>query len=214
MSDFVELRPGMRLSIPDPEESLDSYYTSTVRKVDGRGVLIDRPAVEGEELSLVAGEEFVMFTQYHNRTFRFVTEVLESDLQVLVKQPTEAKRMERRSFYRLLITIPLVSAEVVAARGAGEPVEALIVDISGGGVRLRIDKSLPDGTRLQLVFVLNGQRLRLNAEVVHVSTLERRGATARYEAQCAFVDISVAEQDLIVRFIFEKQREFSSRGVA
>ena len=204
----------MRLSIPHPGEALHSYYTSAVRRVDGRGVLIDRPVVEGDELSLVVGEELVLFTQYHNRTFRFVTKVLESDLQVLLEQPSEAKRMERRSFYRLLITIPLVSAEVKPERGVGEPVEARIVDISGGGVRLRIDRSLPEGTRLSLVFVLSGERLRVDVEIVHGSTLDRAGASARYEAQCEFVDISMAEQDLIVRFIFEKQREFSSKGVA
>ena len=204
----------MRLSVPDPDDSLHSYYTSTVRRVDQRGVLIDPPRVDGDELSLAAGEELVLFTQYHGRTYRFATKVLEGGLQVLVEEPSEAKRMERRSFYRLLITIPLVSAEVIMESGAREPVKATIVDISGGGVRLRTDADLPEGTRLRLVFLLNGQELRAEAKSVHRSTVEGRGRSVRHELQCAFVDLSRAAQDLIVRFIFEKQREYSQRGVA
>lgn len=214
MSEFVELRRGMRLSIPDPGDALHSYYTSTVRRVDRRGVLIDVPRVDGDELSLTVGEDVLLFTQYHGRTYQFTTKVLESGLQLLVDHPGEANRMERRSFYRLLITIPVVSAEVIHETGSPEEVEAMIVDISGGGVRLRIDHDLPEGTVLGLVIVLGDQRLRLDARIVHRSTVGGRGRSVRHESQCEFVDISRADQDRIVRFIFEKQREYSQKGVA
>jgi len=203
----------MRLSFPDPDDSLGSYYTSTVRRIDGRGVLIDVPRHEDRDLMLTNGSEVVLFSQYHGRTYRYTARVLEAGLQVLLEEPSEAKKMERRAFYRLLITIPVVQAELIEEEGAGEPIEATIVDLSGGGVRLRVDRTLSAGTRLELVFDLRDRRLRLEAEIIHLAELERARGT-RYEAQCRFLEISKIDQDTIVRFIFEKQREFSQKGVA
>lgn len=215
MSDSVELRPGMRVMVPSPEGSLAGYFSSAVRRLDDRGLLIDIPTQDGQDLMLQAGQSVTMFVQIHGRMYRFESHVREAGLQVLLDEPIEAKRTERRAFYRLLLTIP---AEVTVRHtdGAAQYSEEVwIVDLSGGGVLIRGATELQVSTELELEFLLDDDPpLRLSASVVRSSETDTARSGPRYESNCMFTDLSKADENRIVKFVFEKQREFSQRGVA
>lgn len=219
----------MRLSIPAPDGALSANFDSTVRRIDRRGLLMDVPRRGDEDLTLNAGDEVTLFTQVHGRMFHLETRVIEADLQVLLEEPQEAKRTERREFYRLMTSIEsslveLLPVELPSAErdGVGESlapdelpepelIEAVIVDLSGGGVRLRTSKALEPGRLLRLTFEPDGEPMTVVAEVVRSIPAETRRRAA---LQCRFKDIARRDQDRLVRFIFEKQREYSKRGVA
>jgi c-di-GMP-binding flagellar brake protein YcgR len=219
----------MRLSIAAPDGALSANFSSTVRRVDERGLLIDLPHRAEEDLLLHAGDEVSLFVQVHGRMFQLETRVIAADFQVLLEGPREAEQTERRQFYRLLTSIdpllvellpveePRTVPEQVSESGESEeqqkpPVlEAIIVDLSGGGVRLRMSQELAVGQRLRLTFEPDGEPMTVVAEVVRTVPAEPR---RRAVVQCRFEDISRRDQERIIRFIFEKQREYSQRGVA
>ena len=212
MPDVVELRPGMRLMVPSSSGALTGYFGSSIRRIDKNGLLIDTPRLEGQELALEAGQRLTMFLPLHGRMYEFDTRVRRADLQVLLDEPDEVKHTERRAFYRLTLTVPCLMTIETPDEDEPEPQETTILDLSGGGVRMRTDQELTPGARLALEFVLDGVPLTLAAEAVSASRLG--GRSSRSEAHCTFTSISRADQDLIVRFIFQKQREFSQKGVA
>jgi c-di-GMP-binding flagellar brake protein YcgR len=212
MADAVELRPGMRLMVASSSGALTGYFGSSIRQIDKNGLLIDTPRLDGEELALAAGQRLTMFLALHGRMYQFDTRVRRADLQVLLDEPDEVKRTERRAFYRLTLTVPCQMTIETPEDDEPEPQETTILDLSGGGVRMRTDQELAPGARLHLEFLLDGAPIALAAEVISSSRLG--GRSSRSEAHCTFTSISRADQDLIVRFIFQKQREFSQKGVA
>lgn len=223
MAEFVDLQPGMRLMVPSPDGVSAGYYRSTVRRIDRRGLLVDVPRLNGEDLPLTAGQSIVMFAQVHGRMYEFKSRVREVQFQLLLDEPAEAKRTERRAFFRLLVSIrgrlTVLGAEDEAgedeaAEIAREPMDVSVVDLSGGGARVRSEIQFPDGTALALELWIDGEPLLLAATVVRTSEIELARGGARFEAHCMFTDVRAADQDRIVRFVFQKQREFSQRGVA
>lgn len=214
MPDFVELQPGMRVMVPSPEGAIAGYFSSTVRRIDRRGVLIDVPRLDGKDMHVRAGETLAMFVQIHGRLYEFSSRVRSSELQILLEEPSAAKKTERRSFYRLMLSI-----EAVMTIEQGEDEEPLteavsVLDLSGGGARIHTSGELESGTKLELQFATDRRQLRLPAEVVRTSATETGRGSMHYEAHCMFTDIKRGDQDEVVRFVFQKQREFSQRGVA
>jgi len=214
MADFVELRPGMRLMIPSPDGVLSGYYHSAVRRIDGRGLLIDIPRLDGSDLELRSGQTLTMYVQLHGRLYHFESRIRAVDLQVLLDEPGEAHHTERRAFFRLMLTIP---GEVVRRPDPeADPVteKVTILDLSGGGARIRTDAEFPSNEELELTVTIDGKLLRIGAQVVRAVATERGRGGLRYEAHLMFTNIRRNDQDAIVRFVFLKQREFSQRGVA
>jgi len=225
----IDLRVGMRLSIPVPDGAFSENFSSTVRRIDRRGLLMDVPRRGDDDLPLKPGERVTLFVQVHGRMFHLETKVIEADLQVLLEQPREAERTDRREFYRLQTSIEPLSVELLSPEPPplpsdqkGEPVEqqeppkprlleGVIVDLSGGGVRLRLHEDPELGWRLRLIFELDGEPMTVVAEVIGTVPAEiRRKAVAH----CRFENIARRDQDRIIRYIFGKQREYSQRGVA
>ena len=219
MADFVELRPGMRVMVPSPKGVIAGYFSSTVRRVDGRGVLIDIPRLDGEDLPLKSGQTIQMFVQLHGRMYEFESRIHSVEFQVLLEEPDAAKLTERRSFFRLLFTLTaemtlLSDNEDEDQDEEPSTEEVAIVDLSGGGARVRTSFEVPIGTQIALEFLIEGSPLRLMAEVVRSTANETARRAIRYEAHCRFTQINRSDEDRIVRFVFQKQREFSKRGVA
>lgn len=219
----------MRLSIAARDGAASASFSSTIRRVDERGVLIDLPHRAEEDLLLHSGDQVSLSVQVHGRMFHLEARVLEAEFQVLLEEPQEARQAERREFFRLLTSVepllvelfPLEEPETVASEesepGASEEreqpseLEAAIVDLSGGGVRLRLSQEVAVGRWLRLTFEPDGEPMTVVAEVVRVVPAETR---RRAVVQCRFDGISRRDQERVIRFIFEKQREYSQRGVA
>jgi len=203
--------------VPSPKGALSGYFRSAVRRIDGRGLLIDVPRLENEDLPLKSGQTLRMFVQLHGRLYEFESRVRSADLQVLLDEPGAAKRTERREFFRLLLTIPgRVTTRRQTDDGEEEVVteDVTVVDISGGGARIRVDREWAVGTRFELEFATDRRLLSIPGEVVRSTVTELARGGDRFEAHCMFTDIRRGDQDEIVRFLFQKQREFSARGVA
>lgn len=215
MAEYVELRPGMRLLIPSPQGVLAGYFSTAVRRVDQRGVLLDIPRQDGTDLMLEVGQPITLFAQLHGRMYEFETRVIQADLQVLVARPGEAKRTERRAFYRLMITMPCrIHLRPLTRDEADQGWHAAsMLDLSGGGARIRFDQRPQPGQPFDIEFELDGRRFEFAAEVTGVEEIDSaRGL--RFEAHCMFTSIERRDQDAIVKFVFQKQREFSQKGVA
>ncbi len=84
--------------------------------------------------------------------------------------------------------------------GAWVPLEAKIVDLSGGGVGLVAKHELPAGTVVRLKFTLSiiGQKFDVRGRVV-VSLPRREGEEQRYKLGVKFESLSRQDQDRLVR---------------
>lgn len=99
-------------------------------------------------------------------------------------------------------------------RAFGDPINALIRDLSAGGTLIASATPLERGDILRLRFPLgNGSpNLTVLAEVIWTEH-DLFARKHRYKAGCKFLDLELKEQDRIARFIFAKQLELRRRGL-
>jgi len=94
------------------------------------------------------------------------------------------------------------------ASGEGCPafVRASSVDISGGGMKLAVRKPVGEKEMLALKFYLpiknNPEYLELGARVIRCTMIDPK--TKMYHLGLKYDNINRRQQDIIVRFIFEK----------
>lgn len=121
------------------------------------------------------------------------------------------RRMQRRSAVRVPINLMALASELPLRGNAPERIAAITENLSGGGVLLRAAAPFPPGTVLAIAIECGGSvgTLALNGRVVRCDPLD--AGDHPWRVALAFVDPPVATQDLLVRFLFERQRELRRR---
>jgi hypothetical protein len=132
------------------------------------------------------------------------------------------ERKQMRNWVRIEVNIPCrvtvmskpSPAAEPAAQGApdhpGPPVgmvlEGRLLDLSGGGACARFTSPIPAGHMLSLNFDLPGTSLRgVQSAVMRMVAFERAGRED-FEHNLKFISMETANQEKIVRYVFEKQR--------
>ncbi|MBE5959916.1 MAG: hypothetical protein E7256_00780 [Lachnospiraceae bacterium] len=153
-----------------------------------------------------------------------------------VEMNGELEKLQRREYYRLscildityrsfsekeLLLRTLLNQNSFENEGEREKVEnelagisyhwnqAVMIDISGGGIRFQSQLKQEKGDKLTLNFPLftsDGVRnFSLYASVITSRKVEQLSGT--YEHRAAFIDISREERESIVRYIFDEDRK-------
>ncbi len=90
-----------------------------------------------------------------------------------------------------------------------EWIPAVMLDISGGGVRLRTRKreNMEDYLMLRMRLYIEGQMKEIDLEVSVVSRANVVNESQMIELRCKYLNITSQRQEMIVRYIFEEQRK-------
>jgi c-di-GMP-binding flagellar brake protein YcgR len=127
----------------------------------------------------------------------------------------DIRRNQLRQYMRVDINLPMkfrllktVEPEKSQVTG-GEVAEAHIADISGGGLSFLCDRSLRPGDLLSATFSLPvGSFSGLLCKVLRISLQEGKTRTL-YRHHTQFVNLETRKRDMVVRYVFEKQRQVS-----
>ncbi len=218
MSSFIDLKPGTRLNVTPPGDPAGATYECTVRQVTGGGMRLSVPRRDGAVLEVEPGDALQMFTMLHGRVYRFrasvrLVEAGDAD-SIVVDLPSEAERTERRAFYRLVTRIvPRVAVVLDDAGDEVQPVNAVVLDISGGGMLLQVREAIPSGARLRIVMELEGEPLELEMLVQALSVQRPSLSAQHYRVNCEFIEADRRDRERVVRYIYRQQVEMRRRGV-
>ncbi len=126
----------------------------------------------------------------------------------------DARRVQRRESFRWPVEVPVLytlrrenDARDWDEFQPGEWRRVYSMDISAGGIRLKLPECVPKETAILLEIELPSGTVRAEGSVVRVRPLSN--ATTVYGEGCvagiAFKDISKTAQDTIVRYLFKEQ---------
>ncbi len=137
---------------------------------------------------------------------------------------TNLHRYQRREYYRFNCVIEMnyrvmsqeelegVSSGVISPSSdldENDMKEAMIVDISGGGLRFVAEEQYPIDTVLFVEFSLEIEDemmpFALAAKVIYASEIENR--EGEYEIRLQYVYINNTIREEIIKFIFEEERK-------
>jgi c-di-GMP-binding flagellar brake protein YcgR len=214
LSSTKQLNPGLFVSI---QNNLESISKAVVQEVTEKVWSIkseDAPFTSvnpGQNLSL-------WFIRSGDAEYRLKTQILESRNDLIVLEHTiNLKRKQLRNWIRVDVNIPCKATIIKIAELKNETqkegnhkkkssIDGRIMDISGGGICLRLDTCLGNGSILSLNFDLPGSTIKnVQSEVLGYNTVKMNESEV-FIHRLKFHEIETDVQEKIVRFVFEKNR--------
>jgi c-di-GMP-binding flagellar brake protein YcgR len=192
-------------------EGLDLDLTSRVEDVKQGQVTIARP-FDGEKEHDIEMQTVVTLEWISARGLHICTGVVSARAwgqtvpAVIVDVPVEPELIQRREYVRANAEVP-VELEVSSEVEGEEPTfySGKTVDLSGGGMRLRVEAPLTANLRVGVTMTLPDQPpMRTEARVVR----EVEENTFSFE----FVNLNAMVEDRIVRFVFDLHRQAHARA--
>lgn len=119
------------------------------------------------------------------------------------------RRIQRRGAVRVPVNL-IVRYRLGAGPESGA-VGAVTENLSAGGVLLRLAAPVEVGTRLQVAIHCGGDAGDLHVEAVAVRCDPLGSGERPWRIALTFADLDDADEDRLVRFLFERQRELRRR---
>jgi c-di-GMP-binding flagellar brake protein YcgR len=210
VADYIDIRAGMRLYLSAPEDPFGPRFVADVRGVSDAGIRTTAAVRDTHVLTSSVGQALTCFIALAGRQFRFDSRVIEVDgspaASLLLAHPERAEKIERREFYRVMTRIePQVAARYDEDGELVVLSDALLLDISGGGARLRTATPPRAGERIHLGFRLDDDPhpVALDATVLRLVPPEQ--GRRFFQVHCQWIDLPPALREQIVRFVFRQQ---------
>ncbi|MCC7264234.1 MAG: PilZ domain-containing protein [Candidatus Latescibacteria bacterium] len=151
----------------------------------------------------------VRFRRAQDAEYRFATRLLACTPHTLkLQHADQVERLQVRAFFRWETSFPLALL-VSLGHGQTRSLEGTVTNISGGGLRLRIEDGIPSGTPVQVdpdhrgPFPLAGVRARVIS-----TSIEAQHGWVRVQ----FVDLPAKVEAQILRRIFQHQLKHPPAG--
>ena len=199
---------GLRVVIEFPDLNVAS--TTQIEDVDERRWITANPF--REKLAFHPGMKArLSLTRGGDAEYGIDTELEEArDHALIFRHTRRLSRKQLRNWVRVDVNIPATAFYSPVDPTTSKnpiPVQGRVVDLSGGGLALRLPVQLPVGSRLLVDFPVNGVNITgIDVEVIRVSP-QKLGQDELFQHSVSFKDIQKPLQEKIVRFVFEKQRQ-------
>ncbi|MBS6062372.1 flagellar brake protein [Criibacterium bergeronii] len=179
-------------------------YASRVISLDSEiELMVENPSKEGKEVRFLNGTRLDVVFQVENHGLHsFETEIVAKVREKInllkLRRLGEVKKLQRRNFYRVKSDLDVI------VRRLGDVIfeETIILDISGGGLKFLSRQDFKLGDLVELNITLLGEDLDLEAKVVKVDKI----GFGKSEVSVEFYDLYEDDQNVIVKYVFEKQR--------
>ncbi|MFH1538793.1 MAG: PilZ domain-containing protein [bacterium] len=114
-------------------------------------------------------------------------------------------KKEQRKYQRVYLEI----GAKVSPAGDGEPIDAVILNIGGGGIKLLLDRELPVVSKVQLEFALPDEENVIKCMGQIIWRIPNKKWYMRepggYHVGIKFLDLKQEEKAKLVRFVFSRK---------
>lgn len=210
------LSPGLNAKVDIGGNSYSSY----IEDIDKESIYLATPIENGVPVMVRKKDDIKVAVHKSGAMYEFkakVQDVYTRPLPMIkIPKPKKAKKIQRRNFFRLEKTLP-VEFYVLDENGEkeiSENKEAVILDISGGGVRLSTPEIIPVGSYIEITIYFDdesGESVTCVGEVVYSRNVETERVKT-YHYGVSFVALPTTTQDRIVQYTFEEQRKMRKKG--
>lgn len=202
-------------------------YSSYVEEVSDKGIMLAAPTKAGYPIPLATGGAVRLEYVATGAKIAFNTRITAIDnrnipvIKVAIPDRSEVERQQLRTFVRQDATLNL-TYKVFSVPPSQDPESpnppirmdlthrSRTKDISAGGAQILCTEAYPKGTILDMTMDLNGQMFRTNSTVVRVFP---PNDDKTFWTAVQFVGLSERDQDIVIRFIFNLQREMRRKGL-
>lgn len=218
------------------EDGKKQVLVSQLESVEENGELtILMPVYKGKIILLSIGSRYEMIFYTRKGLYRGVCQVIDrykEDNLFMVKVVLKSglTKFQRREYYRLECILGMQAYELDiddARRLDGTELEeylkdseieitesdAVIVDISGGGIRFIGAKKYEEGDYLAVRTALRNEHIDLPLLVVVMIVTSRKASpnAERYETRAEFIHLSSKLRESIIKYVFDEDRKIRKK---
>lgn len=193
------------------------WFNSNIQDIRENSIYIAIPYAREQPLVLYKGERVMVRFSMDDSSYMFestVTGEATSNIKMFrLSYPKEFTRVQQRSHVRLPVILDvqyyIPESSPADKKKPPEFKKATAVDISGGGMKLRVREKVNENTLVRLKFTLpfknKPEQMELNARVMRCIKADPNREV--YHLGLKFEDLVYREEDIIVRFVFEKMAQ-------
>lgn len=241
ISEFI--RPGDKIDlflvqkIENSDKTDAEIYKSQVLDIRENGNLIISMPTEGGRLMLLPlGVRYELVFYAETSLYRAMGQIVErykkENLYMLeVEMKTQLERVQRREFYRYNCTLDttfLVLNEEQKAMESAEDIvrdlmdaefkekhcSGMVVDLSGGGMKLRSETKLQAEDKILIMLRLTNSKMDKQLQILGkvISCAEADSSKAHlFESRIQFLITDNKIRENIIRYIFEEERRIRQK---
>ncbi|MBP1759500.1 MAG: putative glycosyltransferase [Firmicutes bacterium] len=195
------------------EGEYEGHYRSRIEEVGSRLLSVGVPFQNGELVPIREGTKVKVTFWDEAAVYSFEGKIMQRiaipvPLFVLVLPDTVAK-VQRRNFVRVPASFP-VTFRMVTREGLSDLYKAMMLDLSGGGMRFSTKERVENKSLLYAQLSLPNDEIQTPVRVCRVVSIEEAN---RYSVSVQFHEISERERDKIIRCVFDIQRAMRKKGL-
>lgn len=181
-------------------------YKSRIQEINEDHMYIDIPMENGEYLLLRQNCEIgiIIYNEkigmLYKANLRIIGKKIEGNLRLYkVSRPYGIEKLQRRNYVRVDTT------RTVKYKKKGDIAysDGIILDLSGGGMKIKLDKKIEVNDILNLIVELDGKFAQIKGQVRRVYKDEK---DRKYVIGFEFTEINEAVRDRIIHIVFSVMR--------
>ncbi len=198
-------------------------YASQILDFDEDGIICAMPIYEGHIVPLQEGKRFEGYFYSDNKIYNARCSVIsrgkEEKLHIVkINLDSALIRIQRREYFRLSCIMPATIRTAEDIKEGLDEIQDLIlnedyykctiVDISGGGIRALSKRQFEKNEIVFFKFTLNfndaDKEMNIRGKVIE--SFRNSNDESMFDSRFQFVDVSQADRDEIIKYVFEQQR--------
>ncbi|WP_411679148.1 flagellar brake protein [Clostridium thailandense] len=220
MKNKVEFLINQKIEI----EMEDGVYKSNIQDITDEYIGISIPVNNGKYVPLRKGERVTGIYYINKDIYKFETVVIgrkvDKLLIIMLGRPDKVVMYQRRNFVRVQVMINVYCVLLEVSKkienimnNQVECFDAYTLDISGGGMRIALDRNLDKKVELGNLLMVNlpieNENLAIKCKVVRV---ENDNKNPKIIYGLSFVDLDRKTREEIVGLVFKIMREQMKNG--
>lgn len=191
----------------------EKYFNSNIQDVTQQYIAISIPTSAGEYLPLSKGAIIDVVYYKEDNLYKFRSVIIGRKFEnipiLLISQPKEIKKIQRRRYFRVLligtakyINLKKESRTNLSTVDVRKYLKAVLVDLSGGGMRVKVSEEIKTNDFLLVSLTVN------EADVLIVGQAKRivKDDDGRFICGLSFELLDDKTRELLIKYTFQLMR--------
>ncbi len=198
-------------------------FKSNIQDINEKFIFISIPVFNGNYADLPENEKIEVIYYDENNVYGFKSKVAgrknENISMLVIEMPNEIKKVQRRNFFRIDMSVSVEYKKIPSNLTKSELskiieedkdfIKAIMVDLSGGGIRLRTKSDIAKDDLYIVKIPINAEKVCITCYCIRVikDTLTKSNI-------CGFSFYHVEDiiRDKIISYIFQLMRELRKKS--
>jgi c-di-GMP-binding flagellar brake protein YcgR len=192
----------------------EKYFNSNIQDITEEYIAISIPIKAGEYVPLSNGATIDVIYYEEENCYKFQTSVIGRKFEnipiLLIAKPKEIKKIQRRKYVR----VPLISTVKYknlknesrtnpSTVEKSEYLKAVLIDLSGGGMRVKVSEEIKLGDFLLVSITINEEETLIVGQAKRIV----KDDEGRFSCGLSFELLDSSTRERIIKFIFQLMRE-------